>query len=547
MGDALLSGVTGLRIHQQMLDVSGNNLANVNTNGYKASRILFSDLLNQTLQDAGQPTERIGGTNPMQIGSGAQVAAIDRDMNQGGLVTTGQPLDMAIEGAGFFVIDDGSKDLYTRVGSFGVDSQFYLVDPATGYRVQRIGSEGVAEGFQVSTRTDIRIPYDVALAARGTETVTYTGNLSADEDDAQTQIITSGLQYTVGGAVASESSLLEDLDQASGIADGDQIDITVTRRDGTQTTGTLTIDAGVTDVQDLLDQIGTLLGGDATVGILNGEVRVSETRVGSSQIDTSFAMASGATGTLEVPNYFKILTAGGESVRNTNVEIFDSQGVGHMMSAAFCRSSANNWDVVITAITGDVELVKRRIEGVSFHADGSYGGLSGGDTPTFQMRFEHDPTNTRSITINLGTIGEFVGLSQFGGASTVAPSGQDGFASGYLTSLSVTREGILTGVFNNGVRRDLAAMKIATFQNPGGLEAVGNNMFIPTANSGDPVTTKALSGGAGSIRGSSLERSNVEVAAEFVNLIQAQNGYQANARTIRIANDMLRELATLIR
>jgi len=259
-------------------------------------------------------------------------------------------------------------------------------------------------------------------------------------------------------------------------------------------------------------------------------------------------MKAGSTGALTLPDYFKVLTAGGVSVKNTNVEIFDSQGISHTLSAAFVRTdAANQWDLVLTSITGDVTLHDRRVKGITFLTDGSYGGITGADASSFQLEFAHDPGNVRTIDMDFGTVGEFDGLSQFGGASTVAPSGQDGYPSGWLSSLSVTREGLLVGVFTNGVRRNVAAIKLATFQNPAGLESIGNNYFTISANSGDPVATRALAGGAGAIRGGSLEKSNVEVAAEFVNMIQAQNGFQANARTIRVANEMLRELTNLIR
>ena len=105
----------------------------------------------------------------------------------------------------------------------------------------------------------------------------------------------------------------------------------------------------------------------------------------------------------------------------------------------------------------------------------------------------------------------------------------------------------MEGLFTNGIRKDLAAIKLATFQNPTGLTSLGNNYFASSGNSGEPVPTQGLSGGAGTVRGGVLEGSNVEIAAEFVNLIQAQNGFQASARTIRVANEILRELANVIR
>ena len=139
MSFALSAGVTGLQAHQRMLDVAGNNLANVNTTGFKSSRITFSELLSQTIKKASQPTSTVGGTNPQQMGSGVGVAGISPNMVQGSIVNTGNPLDLAIEGEGYFALSDGSQNLYTRAGALAVDADSNLVDPATGFRVQRFG------------------------------------------------------------------------------------------------------------------------------------------------------------------------------------------------------------------------------------------------------------------------------------------------------------------------------------------------------------------------------------------------------------------------
>ena len=124
---------------------------------------------------------------------------------------------------------------------------------------------------------------------------------------------------------------------------------------------------------------------------------------------------------------------------------------------------------------------------------------------------------------------------------------QDGYAAGSLSTVSVNNGGILIGAFSNGIKKDIATLQVALFQNTSGLESVGNGYFIPSANSGQAVPTEAMNAGAGSIHGGALEKSNADVATEFVNMIQAQNGFQANARTIRVANDILRELSGLIR
>jgi flagellar hook protein FlgE len=182
MSFALSSGVSGLQAHQKMLDVAGNNLANVDSTAFKASRINFAELLSQTLKKASQPTSGLGGTNPQQIGSGVGVAGITPDMSQGNIVNTGNPLDLALEGEGYFVLSDGSQSYYTRAGAFAVDKDSTLVDPTTGYRVQRIGSVGESDGFQQPTDNTVHLPYDVTLPAKATSTITISGNLSSDAE-----------------------------------------------------------------------------------------------------------------------------------------------------------------------------------------------------------------------------------------------------------------------------------------------------------------------------------------------------------------------------
>jgi flagellar hook protein FlgE len=549
MGSALLAGVSGLKSHQRMLDVAGNNLANVNTLGFKSSRITFAELLSETLQEASQPTGQVGGTNPLQIGSGAGLASVDRLMTQGGLLNTGQDLDMAIEGEGYFVLNDGQQEVFTRVGAFAVDSQNYLVDPGNGYRVQRIGYEGVAEGFQDPASSSIRIPYDVTLAAKTTSEIILSGNLSADSGTSTTSLLTSGTIYTAGGAPVTTDTTLATLDQTTGLADGNTIKITGVNKAGTDVDVTFTIaNAATATLGDMLTAISNAFSG-STAKISNGQIQLEDDLTGYSQSDIQLEYVGG--GSFELPNYFRVLTPGGEAMQNIDVEVFDTQGISHVLSASFVRSTnPNSWDLLLMSITGGVdEVVDRRINGISFLTDGSYGGLTGSpaDDQSFSIVFENDPSTNRTLDMHLGTVGEYDGVTLSGGNTTVSARGQDGYASGQLSGLSATREGVLTGLFTNGVRKDIAAIKLATFQNPAGLTALGNNYMAASGNSGDPVPTRGLGGGAGAVRSGSLEKSNVEVAAEFVNLIQAQNGFQANARTIRVANEILREVSNLIR
>jgi flagellar hook protein FlgE len=207
--------------------------------------------------------------------------------------------------------------------------------------------------------------------------------------------------------------------------------------------------------------------------------------------------------------------------------------------------------MLLTSITGDVgeiTMQNRRIDDIAFNAsDGSYAGLSGSDTAQFEVTFEHDSTNPQTIDVNLGTPEMLDGLTQFAGNSTAVASDQNGYEAGSLSTVSVNNEGILIGAFSNGIKKNIATIQIGLFQNATGLEAIGNGYLIPSANSGEAIATQAMTGGAGTIHGGSLEKSNADVATEFVSMIQAQNGFQANARSIRVANEILEELTSLIR
>jgi flagellar hook protein FlgE len=211
--------------------------------------------------------------------------------------------------------------------------------------------------------------------------------------------------------------------------------------------------------------------------------------------------------------------------------------------------------MVLTSITGDVSninisgLSDRRIKGIQFNAStGSFSGLDAatGDTSQFKVTFANDVSTPQTIAMDLGTADQYNGLTQFAGDSTAVARDQDGYEAGNLSTVSVNNEGTLIGAFSNGVKKDIATLQIALFQNTSGLESAGNGYFIPSANSGEAVATTAMSGGAGTLHGSSLEKSNADVATEFVNMIQAQNGFQANARTIKVAEEILQELTSLI-
>ena len=564
MSFALMAGVTGLQAHQRMLDVAGNNLANVNTIGYKSSRIIFSEMLAQILKRASAPTSTIGGINPQQIGSGVQVAGITPDTSQGNLIRTNSPLDLAIEGEGYFVLSDGSRNVYSRAGAFAVDANSNLVDPSTGYIVQRIGTVGESDGFQTPGVADTKIPYDVAMPANATSEIKVSGNLSADASLAttQTNLLRSDTTYTSSGSNALGSTRISDLDQFSGalgVVDKDgKLYVTGVQPDGTAVTDAVGLDVDVnTTLADVLTYIDTQLGAaNVTASISNGRIVVTDDNSGYSQTDIalSYTGSSDGTDSLTVPGYFELATVGGEEVKGFNIITYDSQGGSHALSGAFVRTNTVNlWDLILTSISGSVsELTfdNRRIEGIEFNgSDGSFAGLNTGigDTSQFTVTFAHDTANPQVITEDMGTQGQYNGLTQFARESTAVAKEQDGYPTGDLSSVSVSNEGYIIGSFTNGVKKNLATIQLALFKNPPALESVGGGCFTSSVNSGEAIATQGMIGGAGTIHGGSLEKSNADVATLFVSMIEAQNGYHANARTIKIANDMLKELTNLIR
>lgn len=180
---SLFSGVSGLKNHQTRMDVIGHNISNVNTYGYKTSRVTFQDMLSQTLSGAAKPEENKGGVNPRQVGLGMTIASIDRIFTQGSLQTTGNQTDLAISGDGFFVVAEGDKNYYTRAGNFALDRDGTLVNPANGLRVQGWMATTNERGEKVAnpsgTPEDLIIPIYGKVDARETSYVKYKCNLDS--------------------------------------------------------------------------------------------------------------------------------------------------------------------------------------------------------------------------------------------------------------------------------------------------------------------------------------------------------------------------------
>jgi len=187
---SLYAGVSGLQNHQTRMDVIGNNISNVNTTGFKKGRVEFQDMLSQTMAGAARPTDEVGGVNPKQVGLGMNIASIDTIHTQGSMKTTGVMSDVAIQGDGFFILRAGNKQFHTRAGSFGLDENGTLVNPANGMRVQGWNAQTDEAGTFINTAADVEdlvIPVGSKDPASATTEVELACNL-----DKRTPLIPAG-------------------------------------------------------------------------------------------------------------------------------------------------------------------------------------------------------------------------------------------------------------------------------------------------------------------------------------------------------------------
>ncbi|WP_430780633.1 flagellar hook protein FlgE [Actinoplanes sp. G11-F43] len=176
---SLYSGISGLNAHQKMIDVTGNNIANVNTTGYKTSQVQFNDTLSQMMGSGGSPQDGMAGTNPAQVGLGVRVGGITQNFSQGSAQTTGKSGDMMIQGDGFFITRSGGEQLYTRAGSFFFDANGVLAT-STGEPVQGWTASADGKVNSAAKPGDIRMPLGATIPPKETTTVTLKGNLSSD-------------------------------------------------------------------------------------------------------------------------------------------------------------------------------------------------------------------------------------------------------------------------------------------------------------------------------------------------------------------------------
>ena len=572
---SMFSGVSGLRIHQTKMDVIANNISNVNTVGFKSSRVTFAEIFSQTISGASgaNPNTGRGGVNAMQIGLGGTVASIDLQMNIGAAQRTDNPFDLMIQGEGFFIIGDKNGTYYTRAGVFNLDAANNLVAPngMLVYGWDRRWNEELAT-YEINKGAGIMgisITGDKENAVPTTTTlIEWDGNLNAVTDPehrASMSVYDSvGNRYVVyvDFTYIYDPSNVDNSGWSYSIGnvgylngrDDQPIPLEITNGTGNLTfnkNGKLIFpDNKVIIAIDAIDpaiipQIkeailpSTPANGSGVItpplptANLGPPVVISPDINDPLQLPTEgFYQALYGTSPPGTPATDGALWAAGEAKADYEAarkayELAPDPTTYQAMAEA---------EAVMNAVNSYLRTIQRLYNNAIERAKAvSYG--SGLPEP----RAYFGDNFMKEIKIDFSQLTQY-GSMTADGKSTAA----DGKAPGRLIGVSIGNDGKITGRYSNGEMELLGQIAVANFDNPAGLEKVGDNLYVPTVNSGDVIVNEVQTFGS-KMMGGVLEMSNVDLASEFTEMITTQRGFQANSRIITVSDDMLQELVNLKR
>ena len=556
---SLWSGVSGLQAHQIAMDVEGNNVANVNTVGFKYSRANFADMLSQTSKIASAPEGGLGGTNAVQVGLGSSVASVSKIFAQGSLEKTDKATDVALSGEGFFTVsaDGGKSYKYTRAGDFKFDANGMFVD-GNGYILQGwLRDDATGKIDKTSTVKDIQIDSSLTMPAKTTSTVRIQANLNSgnfNENTSATFGIDSDGAFTtsVGNEKAEDvGTLFSESNESFGLVAGDSFFISVNG----STPEELAYGADFTTTNELREVLANRTGAAVSINEF-GKIVVENTGGNALEI----AITDGTKNNEAFTDMLKTLNskaiqpglssysqAMSAATHGTSIDILDSLGSKHTLRFDYRKSGKASWDMIITApstasIEGNPSANIILGGSVTFNTDGS---LSGVNPSTLKFSGNNGSESNQIIELNMGEINGFGGLTSFDATTKTAGISQDGFGSGSLMDVLIDPSGIVSGTFSNGKSIGLAQMAVARFTNNEGLMSEGGSIYIQSANSGAAMIGEAGAGGRGSVQSSYLEMSNVDLSRSLTKLIVIQRGFQANSKTITTSDQMLNTLLQL--
>jgi flagellar hook protein FlgE len=567
LSTSLFAGVSGLRDHQTMMDVIGDNISNINTIGFKGSRVTFADTFNEFIQAGTNPTSTTGGTNSSQIGLGSTVSSIDRDWNQGTFEQTGITTDLALQGQAMFVLKSNGVTEYSRAGNFSFDANGRLVSSQTGAIVQGkvANSSGVLPPG--NNLADIQINTSMKLPATATTNISWGGNLESDSALTRSQAVTlngnlNSASLNVGdSSPESSTTVYNDYGAAytfntyyTKTADN-TYDLKYKCLDSsgnsvlTDSTGA-TVDSGsITGLTFVADSAGNYALDTASQAKFDGAANLinASNTIKSSSLNFTF---DGTSVTQNASTSTLAISADDNrtpNVVNGTVTVYDSLGTSHQVGIKYTKIADNQWAwsaSVAASDTNDSKAVSSSGT-LLFNSDGTLDSANISPTnPTLVFNPSGGATQEQ-IALNFGS--GFSGVTQTSSSSVMSALSQDGSASASMTNMSIDQYGNIVGVFSNGKSQNLAQILVTNFTNLNGLTSSGDNSYISYANSGDPIVGSLGQETNTTIQSGALEQSNVDLSTEFANMIVAERGFQANARVITTADTLLQEITNLIR
>lgn len=546
---SMYSAVSGLKTHQTRMDVIGNNIANVNTVAFKSSSVTFSDILYQTTSNASgaNATTGTGGVNAKQIGLGTTAAATKVSITSAGASeTTGNPFDIRLtdkNSTNFFIVNNGSENVFTRSGSFYVDGSGNLCMSSTGYTVMGWQVDETTGEIRKDTVSALRIMQEKNLtsAPEATTQATIAGVLDENDTDVKNDAgrvmnlnfyDNLGYQYTAKFAIKSTGTDGKYTVELTSVLDSNNQNIikNLTKQQISQIFGDYQADA-------TLGQYGLAKG--CTYDATTNQYEKDGKKYQESATDhTVFQEVSNNANTVSITEIFSgITTTMANDIKDqaskTKVE-FDTK-TGH----ATVKGEKTSYDLVFDTSTGKFASI-------------------GGDTPSKMLNMSvlssgllNNNGNFQNITVDFSQCLNY----ENGGKSTIgadagAVDGTTGKGRklGAMTGIFIDTSGRIYGTYDNGNTELLGQIAVAQFSNASGLEKVGESCYRTTLNSGefDGIGVEISADGSSMTTGE-LEMSNVDLSSEFTSMITTQRGFQANSRVITTSDTLLEELVNLKR
>ena len=546
---SMYSAVSGLKTHQTRMDVIGNNIANVNTVAFKSSSVTFSDILYQTTSNASgaNATTGTGGVNAKQIGLGTTAAATKVSITSAGASeTTGNPFDIRLtdkNSTNFFIVNNGSENVFTRSGSFYVDGSGNLCMSSTGYTVMGWQVDETTGEIRKDTVSALRIMQEKNLtsAPEATTQATIAGVLDENDTDVKNDAgrvmnlnfyDNLGYQYTAKFAIKSTGTDGKYTVELTSVLDSNNQNI----------------------IKNLTKQEISQIFGDYQADATLGQYSLSK----DYEFKNNKYVRKADQKEFEVDNadktLFKATDGSGDTVSIT--EIFS--GITTTI-ANNIKNGTNNYEVAFDQTTGQATVTGERTsyDLVFDTSTGKFASI-GGDTPSKMLNMSvlssgllNNNGNFQNISVDFSQCLNY----ENGGKSTIgadagATDGTTGKGRklGAMTGIFIDTSGRIYGTYDNGNTELLGQIAVAQFSNASGLEKVGESCYRTTLNSGefDGIGVEISADGSSMTTGE-LEMSNVDLSSEFTSMITTQRGFQANSRVITTSDTLLEELVNLKR